>query len=96
MLEQQGVITELEGFMKNTLFLEVESAQAELALDSIGIVELLLHVEQRYSVTLPMHEIEFEDLATVARIAGLVLRYAGAVTEGGGEEGGDGHPSPAV
>ncbi len=96
MLEQKGVIAELEGFMKNVLFLEVESVQAELALDSIGIVELLLHVEQTYSVTLPMHEIEIEDLTTVARIARLVLRYAGAVTEGGAEEGVDGHPSPTV
>ena len=96
MLERQGVITELEGFMKNSLFLEVESAQAELALDSIGIVNLLLHVEQTYNVTLPMHEIELEDLATVARIAGLVLRYAGVVTEAGAKEGVDGHPNPAV
>ncbi len=43
-----------------------------------------------------MHEIEIEDLTTVARIARLVLHYAGAVTEGGAEEGVDGHPSPTV
>lgn len=101
MLEQESVISELEGFMRQTLFLEIESPQAEIALDSMGIVELLLHIEQTYGVALPMHEIEIEDLATVARIAGLVLRHADASPEGGStpasaEERADEHRSPAL
>jgi acyl carrier protein len=97
MLERKGVISGLEDFVKKNLFLEVESPETEIALDSMGIVELLLHIEQTYGVALPMHEIEVEDLATVARIGDLVLRTAGAgPEEQSTTELTDEHRSPAL
>ena len=54
----------------------VESAQTDLLeagiLDSASLVRLLLAVEARFAVTIPMEEVEIDSFRTVAEIADLV------------------------
>ena len=46
--------------------------------DSIGLVELILELEQRFSVSLPMENLEIDDFRSVYRIADLIVRCSAA------------------
>lgn len=54
--------------------------------DSIGLVELILELEERFGVTLPMEGLEIDDFRSVYRIADLIVRFSavrlGLVAEG--------------
>ena len=54
--------------------------------DSIGIVELILALEDRFGISLPMENLELDDLRSVGGIAGLIRRIStaslGRVAEG--------------
>jgi acyl carrier protein len=58
--------------------IQVESPLLDLLdtglVDSVTLVELLLELEDRFGVSLPLEELELEDFRTVARIAALVTR----------------------
>lgn len=44
--------------------------------DSIGLVELILELEERFGVTLPMEDLEIDDFRSVYRIADLIVRFS--------------------
>jgi D-alanine--poly(phosphoribitol) ligase subunit 2 len=44
--------------------------------DSIGLVELILELEERFGVSLPMEDLEIEDFRSVYRISDLIVRFS--------------------
>lgn len=44
--------------------------------DSIGLVELILELEERFGVSLPMEDLEIDDFRSVYRIADLIVRFS--------------------
>ncbi len=55
---------------------EVPSVDTDLLetgiLDSITLVELIMHIEETFGITITLKDIEFDRLRSVARIAELV------------------------
>jgi acyl carrier protein len=41
-------------------------------LDSLRLVELLLHIEEQFGLRVPLDEVELDDLRTLRRIANLI------------------------
>jgi D-alanine--poly(phosphoribitol) ligase subunit 2 len=66
--------------LRDRLLVIVGSADVDLfdtgLVDSIGLVELILELEDRFGISLPMDNLEIDDLRTVRRIADLVLRVS--------------------
>lgn len=66
--------------LRDRLMVIVASADVDLfetgLVDSIGLVELILELEDRFGVSLPMDNLEVDDLRTVRRIADLILRVS--------------------
>lgn len=67
---------EIGRLFTDALHLDVPSADADLfetgILDSLAFVELLLQLEQRFSVTTSVDDLELENFKSVARIADFV------------------------
>jgi D-alanine--poly(phosphoribitol) ligase subunit 2 len=61
----------------HTLHVEVPAAHFDLfesgILDSLAFVELLLHLEREFGVTVPVDDLEVENFSSIARIAEFVL-----------------------
>ena len=55
---------------------EVDDDDADLlasgVLDSLRLVELLLHIEEEFEVTVPLETVELDDLRTLRRLADLI------------------------
>jgi methoxymalonate biosynthesis acyl carrier protein len=68
--------------LRERLMVIVAAADVDLfetgLVDSIGLVELVLALEDRFGVSLPMENLEIDDLRTVNRIADLILRCSPA------------------
>jgi D-alanine--poly(phosphoribitol) ligase subunit 2 len=66
--------------LRERLMVIVPSADIDLfetgLVDSIGLVELILELEDRFRVSLPMENLELDDLRTVRRIADLIMRVS--------------------
>jgi D-alanine--poly(phosphoribitol) ligase subunit 2 len=64
--------------LRERLMIIVASGDVDLfetgLVDSIGLVELILELEDRFGISLPMENLEFDDLRTVQRIADLIIR----------------------
>jgi acyl carrier protein len=75
---------EIQEILSEKLFVEVESHDTDLLqaglLDSLALIQLLVHLEERFGVKISLDDLEIEDLRTVNSIARLVanLRCAGA------------------
>lgn len=67
--------------LRETLGVDVPSVDTDLIasaiLDSLGLVELIGAVEERFGVELPLDEIELEQLSTPARLSELVREQGG-------------------
>jgi acyl carrier protein len=78
----EQLIGDIRGIFADKLAIEVESPSVDLLdtglVDSVTLVELLLVLEQQFGVSLPLEDIEMEDLRSVARIADLVARARSA------------------
>lgn len=77
-VSNEQLISEIRGIFADSLAIEVESPLVDLLdtglVDSVTLVELLLELEKRLGVTLPLEELEMEDFRSVARIADLIGR----------------------
>ena len=71
-----SVIPQLTALFAERLYIDVPSPETDLIeaglLDSLQLVELLLHIEHRLGCRIPLQEVDFEDLRSVERIAGLI------------------------
>ncbi len=62
--------------MADKLGIRVDSDETDLlqegALDSVALVNLILHLEQRFSIRIELAELEIDDLRSVCSIANLI------------------------
>lgn len=74
----EGLIAEIRELFAKKLAIEVESPVVDLLetglVDSVSLVELLLALEQEFSVSVPLEELEMDDFRSIASIAELVAR----------------------
>lgn len=64
------------------LHLEIPSPETDLfetgVLDSLGFVELMLHLEQEFGVKITVEQVEIDNFRSVERIAAFLLNGGGA------------------
>jgi D-alanine--poly(phosphoribitol) ligase subunit 2 len=74
------LVSGIHAALQERLMVIVASADIDLfetgLVDSIGLVELILELEDRFGVSLPMENLEIDDLRTVRRIAELITRFS--------------------
>ena len=75
-MTNNALASEILNHLAETVPGDIQSTDADLlesgSLDSFGVIELVLHLEQTYDVELPMKDLEMDDLRTVNKIAELV------------------------
>lgn len=68
--------------LREQLSIEVPDPSSDLIeeglLDSLGLVTLVVELEQRFTVRIPFETLDVDDFRTVASIAGLVEDRLGA------------------
>ena len=71
--ELAGAIQEI---LSEKLFVEIDSPGSDLLqaglLDSLALIQLLVHLEERFGVKISLDELEIEDLRSVHSIARMV------------------------
>lgn len=76
--DHEEPVDEIRRIFAEKFAIQVDSADADLLdtglVDSLTLVDLLVELEQRFGVSLPLEELEIDDLRSVARITGLVRR----------------------
>jgi acyl carrier protein len=82
---QDNLIGEIQELFEKDLLVEVDSPDMDLlatgALDSMRLVDLLLLVEQRYGLNVPLETLDLENFRSVRKIAELISIRA-AVPDG--------------
>ncbi len=72
----RGMTTEIHSLFAEKLNIDVPSADTDLIdsglLDSLRLVELLLHIESSLGCRIPLEEIDLDDLRSVKSIARLI------------------------
>jgi acyl carrier protein len=71
-----AIVRDLTAVFRDKLFIEVPAADTDLLdsglLDSLQLVQLLLHVEQDLGCRIPLDEIDLDDLRSLERLARVV------------------------
>ncbi|MGH7568146.1 MAG: phosphopantetheine-binding protein [Gemmatimonadales bacterium] len=84
----EELIGDIRGIFSEKLSIKVDTPSVDLLetglVDSVSLVELLLVLEQRFGVSLPLEDLEIEDFRSIGRIAELVARTRSAPTPGSG------------
>ena len=74
--ERSDLAGELSALFRERLHVEVTDAGRDLfdsgLLDSLQLVQLLLHIEERFSVRVRLDEIELDDLRSIETITRLL------------------------
>jgi methoxymalonate biosynthesis acyl carrier protein len=72
------LVSGIYAVLRERLMVIVPSPEVDLfetgLVDSIGLVELVLALEDRFGVSLPLEDLELDDLRTVQSIADLIIR----------------------
>lgn len=80
MLYREGLVGDIRSVLRDHLNVLADSPDADLLetglVDSIGLVELILQLEDRFGIDLPMESLEIDDLRSVNRIADLITRLS--------------------
>lgn len=80
-MPQTALVERLRGLFLERFHVQVPSPETDLLetglLDSLQLVELLLHVEQEFGLRIPIDAIELDDLRSLARLAGLLEAQQG-------------------
>lgn len=67
---------EIAELIKEKLLVEVSSPEEDLlvegVLDSLTLIQLLIHLEERFRITISLEELEIEDLRSIGSIVRLV------------------------
>jgi D-alanine--poly(phosphoribitol) ligase subunit 2 len=73
------LVAEIQAVLRDRLMLTVESPDVDLLetglVDSVGVVALLLELEDRFGVSLPLENLELDDFRSVRRLADLLVRH---------------------
>ena len=79
---ENGTAAAIRNLLSDTLLVEVDSTDADLLhaglLDSLALIQLLLQLEERFGVKIPLDELEIEDLRSVSSIARMVEKQHAA------------------
>jgi acyl carrier protein len=74
--DSPSVVSRLNALFLDKLNIKVPAPDTDLIesrlLDSMQIVELLLQIEQEFGLRIELEHVDFDDLRSVARIAGLI------------------------
>jgi len=74
--QEVSYVQEIRTLLAEKLYTEVASPDADLLreghLDSVVLVQLLMEVEERFGIHLPIEELEIDDFRSVRSIAHLV------------------------
>src|SRR3954471_23651127 len=77
---------EIQRILADKLLVDVDSPDADLLqggyLDSVALVQLLMEVEERFGIKLPIEELEIEDFRSVRSLARLVASHNQARVNG--------------
>jgi acyl carrier protein len=75
-IAEQRLVRELRELLFETMSIQVESSRQDLfqsgLLDSANMVQLLLHLEKRFGLRLPMEEVGAESFRSIDEMAGLI------------------------
>jgi acyl carrier protein len=78
MSSEEDVASEVQALLSEKLFVTVESHETDLLatgiLDSLTLVQLLVHLEERFALRVAVEDLEIEDLRSIHTIARLVAR----------------------
>ncbi len=84
MQAQRDLIDEIRTLIAETLLVEVESPDADLlhegVLDSVSMVQLILHLEEHFGLKIELHALELDDLRSVNSIVRLVAARGAVCT----------------
>lgn len=76
MPSEEDVGSEIQTLLEEKLLLEVKSWETDLLeagiLDSLSLVQLLMHLEERFGFKVAMEELDIEDLRSIRSLARLV------------------------
>jgi methoxymalonate biosynthesis acyl carrier protein len=74
------IVRDLTAVFRDKLFIELPAADTDLLdsglLDSLQLVQLLLHVEQDLGYRIPLDEIDLDDLRSLERLARVIAMRA--------------------
>lgn len=75
-MQATAIVRDLTELFREKLFIDVPSADTDLIdcglLDSLQLVQLLLHVESDLGYRIPLDEIDLDDLRSVERLARVI------------------------
>jgi acyl carrier protein len=73
---EDATIGEIRGVLAEKLLVEVDSPDTDLLpagiLDSLALIQLLVHLEERFGVKIALQDLDIEDLRSIRSIARLV------------------------
>jgi D-alanine--poly(phosphoribitol) ligase subunit 2 len=74
------LVGDIRAVLRDHLTIIVDSADVDLLetglIDSIGLVELILQLEDRFGISLPMDSLEIDDFRSINQIAHLITRLS--------------------
>jgi methoxymalonate biosynthesis acyl carrier protein len=77
---REALVDDIRSVLRDHLHVLVESPDTNLLeaglVDSIGLVELILQLEDRFQMALPMESLELDDLRSINTIADLITRLS--------------------
>jgi D-alanine--poly(phosphoribitol) ligase subunit 2 len=86
MLSDGGLVDRIGTLLLEKLQVKAESPDLDLLagglVDSVGLVELILELEQHFGIDLPVENLEVEDFRSIRSLARLVARSMPAAAEG--------------
>jgi len=87
-MRENSTASAIRALLSEKLFVEVDSTDADLLkagiLDSLALIQLLVHLEERFGVKIALDELDIEDLRSIDSIARMVEEQR-ATQESGGE-----------
>ena len=77
---REALVSDIRSVLRDHLHVLVESLDTSLLesglVDSIGLVELIIRLEDQFGMALPMESLELDDLRSVNTIADLITRLS--------------------
>ena len=81
MLSEEDVASQVQALLAEKLFVTVESHETDLLaagiLDSLTLVQMVMHLEEHFGLRVSVEDLEIEDLRSIHAISHLVARQHG-------------------